>query len=147
MSNWIKNLLGIGLFIVVCVMAWRFFNNADGNIDVFKGTISVSGGNTPKPDECRDISHGVERYLQSEEWGEQSGWEKGGPSRASFCENIRIEHAQVFPERKVILTSANTSHKNEYDPFKQDYYRHSCSFVDKWEPVYVLKASDACSVN
>ncbi|ELB2136392.1 hypothetical protein [Vibrio parahaemolyticus] len=144
MSNWTKNLLGIGLFVILCVMAWRFYNHADGSIGIFDGTVSITGGVKPKEDECRDISHGVERYLQSEEWGIQSGWEKGGPNRGEFCESKRVEHAQTNPDRKVILINAQTSHKTEHNPFKQDYYRHTCSFEDRWEPLYILKASDAC---
>jgi hypothetical protein len=96
---------------------------------------------------CRLPAHGVEAYKNSQEWASDSGWQKGGPSRAVFCETQRVNRTNEFPDRVVTLLSANTSHKSEYNPFKQDYYRHLCTYKDEWNPIYKLKENKECTKN
>lgn len=93
---------------------------------------------------CRLRSHGIEYYKSIQEWSSESGYRRGGPSRASYCEAKRSERAANYPNRVVSLISATTSHKTEYNPFKQDYYNHFCSYKDEWDPVFKLLESKSC---
>ncbi len=93
---------------------------------------------------CRLRTHGIEYYEGTQQWSAESGYQKGGPSRASYCEAKRSEHAANYPNRVVSLISANTSHKSEYNPFKQDYYNHFCSYKDEWDPVFNMKENKNC---
>ncbi|ALS98325.1 hypothetical protein [Lacimicrobium alkaliphilum] len=99
---------------------------------------------TEKIKSCRLRSHGIEYYKSTQEWSSESGYQKGGPSRASYCEAKRSEHAASYPNRVVSLISATTSHKTERNPFKQDYYNHFCSYKDEWDPIYKLKENKNC---
>ncbi|HCG9065875.1 TPA: hypothetical protein NKB39_001778 [Vibrio parahaemolyticus] len=93
---------------------------------------------------CRLRAHGIEYYADSLEWSAESGYQKGGPSRGSYCESKRSERAQKYPDRVVTLISSNTSHKTKYNPLKQDYYNHYCSYRDDLNPVYRLRQSKEC---
>ena len=94
--------------------------------------------------ECRLPEHGVESWGEIQRWSVDSGWRKGGSNPTKFCDGQKSQREKQFPEREVNLLSTGEKHKSEYTPFKHDYYRYSCEFEDRWNPIYNLRENTNC---
>jgi len=132
--------------IVICIGAFT---------DALKSTRELlfppkPEGSVPRPNpryaECRDKSHGIETPGGSEGWEADSDWIGGGSSPAQFFAGRLEAHQGQFPTRQVKLVRTDESHKSEYTPFKQDYYKYHCWFRDTWEPIYKLNRTAACGL-
>ncbi|MCS0218832.1 hypothetical protein [Vibrio alginolyticus] len=98
----------------------------------------------PQFKECRHPSHGIEKWNNKELWSIDSGWLKGGSSPIQFCGAQKLQRENKFPDRDVVLINASEKHRSEFDPFKRDYYLYTCTFEDRWSPVYRLARSELC---
>ena len=94
--------------------------------------------------ECRHSSHGIEKWNNKETWTVDSGWRKGGSSANQFCGAQKLQRESTLPDRDVILINASEKHRSVFDPFKRDYYLYTCTFEDRWNPVYRLARSASC---
>jgi len=93
---------------------------------------------------CRLRAHGVEYWKGAQQWTADSDWRKGGSSPQEFCSQQAQNRKGQYPDRTVDLLSFGANRKSEYTPFKRDFYRYTCVFEDRWEPVYKAAQSDAC---
>lgn len=85
---------------------------------------------------CRHPSHGLEKWAIEEKWSVESGWMGGGNNPNAYCGGVKLQREKQYPSRTVRLMETGEKHKSEYNPFKHDFYKYSCQFVDLWEPIY-----------
>jgi hypothetical protein len=57
-----------------------------------------------------------------------SGWVGGGSSPGQFCGPVLKGYQAKYPRRTISLVNTAENHKDEYTPFKRDYYRYQCWF-------------------
>jgi hypothetical protein len=94
---------------------------------------------------CRHPDNGLEFWGHTESWNANSGWRRGGSSPIQYCGAEKLAREKKYPGRTVALLDTNEKHKTEYDPFKRDYYRYTCTFEDRWQPIYKFKDTPACN--
>lgn len=114
------------------------------DISTVTETVDGSVSEVPQFEECRHPSHGIEKWNNKELWAIDSGWRKGGSSPIQFCGAQKLQRESKFPDRDVVLINASEKHRSEFDPFKRDYYLYTCTFEDRWNPVYKLERSEFC---
>ena len=160
MSKWVKDAIGIAVAVILIAIAWRFLQGDGGEVTVMESGVKIQpkistgyiDSHADKPFDtdvskkkiCRSPSNEIEFWEKTEKWTADSGWRKGGSSAGEFCGAQKLERESKYPDRKVVLLDTSDKHKTEYDPFKRDYYRYSCFFEDRWEPVYKLAESLDC---
>lgn len=169
MSTWMKNAIGGAVILVLLAIGWRVLQGDGGEAKIFEFGVKVNprpavvlSSNDPsslpstasaaevqkgetKPQECRVSQNGIEFYGKTEQWTADSGWRKGGSSPAEFCAAQKSARESRYPDRTVVLLGSDEMHKSEYTPFKHDFYRYTCLFEDRWEPVFRLAANPQCS--
>lgn len=154
MARWMKNSIGAAIVVVLLAIAWRLFQGDGGEAKVWdfgvkvnpkvQAALSTPVPNSTGPRECRLPENGLEAWGKTEQWSADSGWRKGGSSPGEFCGGQKLAREKQFPDRKVELISTAEAHKSEYTPFKHDFYRYTCLFEDRWEPLYKLAPNDKC---
>lgn len=166
MNPWMKNAIGGAVIMVILVMAWRLFQGDGGEAKVWEFGVKVNpkssnssqaraasaassmpgkGINLATNRQCRLPAHGAESWAKSEQWTADSDWRKGGSSPAEFCAAQKQAREAKFPDRNVALLGTDEKHKSDFTPFKHDFYRYSCLFEDRWEPIYKLAENSACA--
>ncbi|WP_165311034.1 hypothetical protein [Vibrio ziniensis] len=142
MDKWVKNLMGICFAAVIVIFGWKLTSSTQSTIKFYQGEISIKNPesfaalvddikNDSKSNEASEEPRKID-VVKTQEWSIESGWQKGGPSREQYCEQQRMIRVNEYPGRTVKLISASTSHKTKYNPFKNDYYNHLCSYIDEW---------------
>lgn len=165
MSVWMKNLIGAAFVLILVAIAWRIYQGAGGEAKIWEFGVVVHPGRPHDPtgaagtstttttvvstsasavQSCRRPEHGVEFWRRTETWTADSGWRRGGSSPAEFCGAQKLDRERRFPDRRVELLGSDEKHKSEYTPFKHDYYRYTCLFEDRWDPVYREAESPSC---
>lgn len=171
MSNWVKNAVtlavGLGIAAIFFAFAWQFFGGSDGTVKITNGEIEVKlnpkaqivsneglsiqpkseGATAPSSiakKVCRLPEHGFESWGKTQAWTADSDWRKGGSSPSEFCAAQKVNRERQFPDRTSALLNTSETHKSEYTPFKHDFYRYTCSFEDRWEPIYKLAENPRC---
>ena len=166
MLPWVKNSIGVAVVLILLAIGWRLFQGDGGEAKVWEFGVSVhpktaassasSTANAPTtavaqeakpvatPTQCRLPEHGTESWAKTEKWAADSDWRKGGSSPAEFCGAQKFAREAKFPAREVALLGTDEKHKSEYTPFKHDFYRYSCLFEDRWEPIFKLAENTRC---
>ena len=166
MFPWMKNSIGGALVLILLVIAWRLFQGDGGEAKVWEfgvkvqpktsSSTSTASASTPTttpvkgaklaliPLQCRLPDHGIESWAKTEKWAADSDWRKGGSSPAEFCGAQKLGREAKFRDREVALLGTDEKHKSEYTPFKHDFYRYTCLFEDRWEPIYKLAGNARC---
>lgn len=92
---------------------------------------------------CRNISHGIERWGNTENWHNESGFRTTSTGQSVYCERIKTERERQYPDREVELIKINADQRRrQLGTVVQ--YNHHCYFEDRWNPVYKLAKSEAC---
>lgn len=166
MSTWMKNTIGGAIILVLLAIAWRVLQGDGGEVKIFEYGVKVNprpqaaapasaaaSGPTvavkplpapPRPKECRVPENGIEGWVKTEQWTADSGWRRGGSSPPEFCAAQKSAREAQHPDRTVVLLGTDEKHKSEYTPFKHDFYRYTCLFEDRWEPIYRLAPNPRC---
>lgn len=167
MSTWMKNAIGGAVILVLLAIGWRVLQGDGGEAKIFEFGVKVnprppaaaapsgaaSGPTTvgtppsapPTLKECRVPENGIESWGKTEQWTADSGWRRGGSSPAEFCAAQKGAREAQHPDRNVLLLGTDEKHKSEYTPFKHDFYRYTCLFEDRWEPIYRLAPNARCA--
>lgn len=114
----------------------------DGEIcgwDVSYVTVQPTGYKT-----CRHISHGVERFANSENVNRQSGWRSGGSSQPEQCGIMKNNYARAHTGRDIVWTNERSSESSRKDFFGHVQYNYKCSAIANWNAIYHNIASEAC---
>ncbi|WP_434363045.1 hypothetical protein NF212_25370 (plasmid) [Parasalinivibrio latis] len=141
--GWLGAVGAVGAVVLFFTQALPYVTGEDNLPDLLT-KLGFMSNEPPKP--CRHPAHGLEQYLNSKQESKISGFQKGGPSRADYCEAQRVAIQNSLTEKgKVTLQSAVTSHKTKFTPFKQDYYSHNCTFLVETKPLYNKQVSEHCN--
>ena len=162
MAAWIKNAIGLAFVVVILGVAKQvWFDSVDTEISIAEGKVKTTNVSKPPPPvraeakavgkpkppplaECRLPEHGIDSWGKTQTWIADSGWRKGGSSPGEFCGAQKLARESQFPDRTVALVNSAEQHKTVRDPFKKDYYRYTCVFEDRWEPIYKLATDLKC---
>jgi len=107
-------------------------------------SAASAASSPPRTLTCRLPEHGVEYWTKTQQWTADSDWRKGGSSPQEFCSQQLESRKSQYPERDSRLLSFGERHKSEYTPFKHDFYRYTCVFEDRWEPIYKEVQNNSC---
>lgn len=153
MSRSIKNVIGLMIALVLAAFASSVFLGSGGEATIWNFGVKVNprveaareAPAAASPQLCRLPEHGIEAWGKTERWNADSGWRGGGSNPTEYCGAQKLKREAKYPEREVVLLDTGEKHKTVRNPFKHDYYRYTCVFEDRWDPLYKLAANPKCS--
>jgi hypothetical protein len=93
---------------------------------------------------CRHPDNDVEYWGHTKRWSADSGWRRGGSSPLEYCGAVKVARERKFRTRQIVLVDSGERQKTERTPFKKDYYRYTCRFEERWQPIYKFADTPAC---
>jgi len=92
---------------------------------------------------CRDPSHGIERYQQSDVVVQSSGWLSGGRDPQWWCQAVKNAY-QSTKGVPVVWSGQSTREESRRDWKGHVTYKYHCTVTAQWSPIYKVAESPSC---